>query len=533
MRIVTVARLGIVALAIVLSAASAKKPQTGAAATEKNVVLYEPRPKFNWPHRRGTTYRVVLYQLTRDPAMPRRLVYDDINYTEKTWRPPDDLDFETRYELFIYDDQQQLVTSWGFTIGFEKAKVIFPPPEAKAKVNSLSPEFRISPLQYSNVVYRFQIAEDPEFDKIVETGSVIHGSAVKEFAGQDNELGTADDVRYVPWQMQRVLKPNKTYYWRINALYYQYDELQSGVIPDPQNAIGRSTVDGVFTIPPQSGSDSLANVTQITRDSTNTLMPTLNKRLDLAYVLMLPDGGAEIRVAGAEVRAGVPVFDTGREEFTKSVRGSLDLHPQWDVDGEGLFFDSDRSNKIANIWYKRRDARGYTQLTFHGENAWFPTVSKDGNKVAYMVYDTQVSGNWSIWIVDRDGRSATELGPGEYPQFSPDGSRIAFSLRDANGFYQLWVMDTSGGGRIQITNENNNKLPAWHPNGKKLFFVSDRAGNDDIWMVEVEGARMNQLTNYMGVDTTPELTPDGRYLLFSTQRGGEVLHIWMGELSEG
>lgn len=531
MRIVTVARLGTVALAILLSSASAKQPVGGAARTEKNVVLYEPRPKFNWPHRRGATYRVVLYQLTRDPAMPRRLVYDDVNYTEKTWRPHDDLDFETRYELFVYDDANAIVTSWGFTIGFEEAKVLFPPPTAK--VNNLSPEFQITPLQYTNVVYRFEIAEDSGFDKVVEKGEVLHASSVLEFAGQDNELGTADDVRYVPWKMQRVLKPNKTYHWRIRAYYHTYEELSSGVVPDAANAMGSSEVTGSFTIPPQSGSDSLANVTQITRDQQHTFFPTLSKRLDLAYVLKLPDGGAEIRVAGSQLRGGVPVFDTGREEFTKSVQFSVDDHPQWDVDGEGLFFDSNRSNKIGNIWYKRRDARGYTQLTFHEKSAWYPTVSKDGNKVAYQVYDQQVTGGWSIWTVDRDGRSATELGPGEFPQFSPDGSRLAFSLRDANGRYQIWVMDVNGGNRIQITNEFNNKIPTWHPGGKKLVFVSDRGQNDDIWMVEVEGARMFQLTNYMGEDTTPEITPDGRYLLFSTTRGGEILHIWMGEMHEG
>jgi hypothetical protein len=531
MRIATVARLGIVALAAVLSAATAKPVQTGAAKTEKNVVLYEPRPKFNWPHRKGQTYRVVLYQLTRDPAMPRRLVYDDVNYTEKTWRPPDDLDFETRYELFIYDEQAALVTSWGFTIGYEEAKVLFPPPTSK--VNSLSPEFRIAPLQYSNVVYRFEISEDPSFDKVVDSGSVFHTTSVREFAGQDNEMGTDDDVRFVPWQVSRVLKPNKTYHWRVRALYYTAEELASGVVPDPQNAMGSSEVSGTFTIPPQSGSDSLANVTQITKDSSASFFPTLSKRLDLAYVTALPDGGAEIRVAGSEVRGGVPVFDTGREEFTKSVQGSVDDHPQWDVDGEGLFFDSNRSNKTGNIWYKRRDARGYTQLTFHDTNAWFPTVSKDGNKVAYQVYDSQVRGEWSIWIVDRDGRSATELGPGEYPQFSPDGTKIAFALRDVYGAFQIWIMDVNGGNRIQITNENNNTMPTWHPNGKKLVFVSNRSGNEDIWMVEVEGVRMDQLTNYMGRDITPEITPDGRYLLFSTQRGGEVLRIWMGEMHGG
>jgi TolB protein len=234
------------------------------------------------------------------------------------------------------------------------------------------------------------------------------------------------------------------------------------------------------------------------------------------------------------IRAGVPVFDTGREEFTKSMRGSWDMRPQWDVDGEGLFFDSDRTNSISNIWYKRRDARGYTQLTTSQVNAWGPTVSKDGNKVAYQVANSENKAGWSIWVMDRDGRSATELGEGEEPAFSPDGKKLAFTATDAKGSRQIWVMDTSGGNRVQITNENDNHKPVWHPSGKKLVFVSNRAENDDVWMSELDSPRMVQLTNYFGDDTDPEFTPDGRYLLFaSTRGGGDYHHIWMGEISGG
>jgi TolB protein len=232
------------------------------------------------------------------------------------------------------------------------------------------------------------------------------------------------------------------------------------------------------------------------------------------------------------MRSGTPIYDTGREEFTKSVKGSWDMRPQWDVDGDGIFFDSDRSQQLSNIWYKRRDARGYTQLTFHNVNAMGPTISKDGNKVAYQVANNENLAGASIWVVDRDGRAATELGAGENPAFSPDGSKIAFSARDASGNHQIWIMDTSGGNRVQITNEFNNMMPTWHPSGKRMVFVSNRADNNDIWMVELDGARMVQLTNYLGDDTTPEFTPDGRYLLFASQRNSDIHHIWMGEIAQ-
>nr|MBA3500311.1 TolB family protein [Deltaproteobacteria bacterium] len=382
--------------------------------------------------------------------------------------------------------------------------------------------------------------ESPSFDKIIDHGYISHQENVKTFAGPDNELGTQDDIRFVGWPVGKVLKPNKTYHWRVRGYYFdEGDFANKGTVPSKESAGGRSEATGSFTIPPQSGSDSLANVTQITRDSANTGQPTLSKRLDLAYISINPDEGSEIRVAGVQVQRGVPVFDTGREEFTKSVKGSKDQWPQWDVDGEGLFFASDRSSGIPNIWYKRRDARGYTQLTFHDKMARGPTISKDGNRVAYQVANNENSAGWSIWMVGRDGRSATELGSGEQPKFSPDGKKLAFSQLDFNGVKQIWVMDTSGGNRVQITNEAcprhsciGNQMPVWHPSGQRLVFVSDtKSENHDIWMVELDGARMVQLTNYLGSDTTPEFTPDGRYILFASQRGGDTFHIWMGEFA--
>jgi WD40-like Beta Propeller Repeat len=520
------------------SASSGGKTGGGASRTEKTGVFYTTKPRFEWPHRKGSNYRVVLWRIPTVAGQQRIAVYDQLNYTERFWIPADNLDFQTRYELFVYNDAMQIVTSWGFTIGFQPPQVIFPEPNAK--VRNLSPEIRIAPFDYPWVYYGFEIAESAAFDKVVDTGYVSHQDNVKVFAGPDNELGTSDDIRFVGWPVSKVLKPNKTYYWRVRGYYFdEGDFANKGTVPSKESAGGKSEATGSFTIPPQSGSDSLANVTQITRDSANTGQPTLSKRLDLAYISINPDGGSEIRVAGVQVQKGVPIFDTGREEFTKSVKGSTDQWPAWDVDGEGLFFASDRSSGTPNIWYKRRDARGYTQLTFHDRTAWGPTISKDGNRVAYQVKNNENSAGWSIWIVGRDGRSATELGAGEQPKFSPDGKKLAFSQVDFNGVKQIWVMDTNGGNRVQITNEacprfncTGNQTPIWHPQGNRLVFVSDtKSENHDIWMVELDGARMVQLTNYLGADVTPEFTPDGRYLMFASQRGGDTFHIWMGEFA--
>ena len=67
----TFLRVGLILVAAMLAVASAK-PQASSIKTEKTGVFYEPRPKFEWRHRRGNTYRVVLTQLPRRSGDQRR-----------------------------------------------------------------------------------------------------------------------------------------------------------------------------------------------------------------------------------------------------------------------------------------------------------------------------------------------------------------------------------------------------------------------------------------------------------------------------
>src|SRR5438552_18337196 len=88
-----IARIALVIGALALCLASAgQKQQTNAngfGATQKNSVFYETKPKFEWPHQKGSTYRVVLWRVPNNPQQPRVAIYDQQNYTEHFWSPPD------------------------------------------------------------------------------------------------------------------------------------------------------------------------------------------------------------------------------------------------------------------------------------------------------------------------------------------------------------------------------------------------------------------------------------------------------------
>ena len=529
-------RAGVAVLATVLCLASGGQTQqnSGAKGPGRSTQYYEMRPKFEWPPRAGVTFRVVLYSVPQFAGQKAQALADIVNHSGRRWRPDFDLEFGKSYDIYVYNQgNNQVVWSQRFSIGFQQPQVLSP--KDRSRINNLSPKFEWKPASYSNVWYEVTIAETEAMDNpIIVSHMISQADNIRTLPGKDREYGTVDDVKFVRYSTDGVLKPSKGYYWRVKSYYYARNEYTDGVIPEAQDAVGSAETSGQFTIPPQSSSsDALANVTRISTDKANAIQPTMSANLELAYVLVDPNGGSEIRVASAKMRDGRPVFDTGREAFTKKVEDSWDLSPQWDVDGEGLYFASNRSQNRFNIWYKRRDARGYTQLTFHDQDALFPSVSKDGNKIAYQLGQWDSKSNncaqqCTIWIIDRDGKAATELGNGEKPVFSPDGSRLVFVDRG-----DIWVMNRDGSNKIQITNDHaDNDFPVWHTSGNRLVFVSERSGNMDLWDVEVDGARMTQLTNYLGPDHTPEFTRDGRFILFASTRGGTWRSIWMGELGQ-
>ncbi len=130
------------------------------------------------------------------------------------------------------------------------------------------------------------------------------------------------------------------------------------------------------------------------------------------------------------------------------------------------------------------------------------------------------------------------------PQISPDGKQIAYVVKSVDqdaGEYRhaIWVVPadgTIGDARRFTYGPKNDHSPRWSPDGKWLAFVSDRegpAGKDkkeekekgrgkpQIWLMPADGGEAHQLTYMKHGASDPVWSPDGRYLAFTAQTGGE------------
>jgi len=129
----------------------------------------------------------------------------------------------------------------------------------------------------------------------------------------------------------------------------------------------------------------------------------------------------------------------------------------------------------------------------------------------------------SLQIIDAQAEtSANErINKQVNPLSSPIVSKIAFrSERDGN--WEIYVMNVDGSNIRRLTNNMaRDDMPRWSPDGKQIVFRSERDGNQEIYLMNSDGSNQRRLTNNDAKDSEPSFTPDGKRILFSSKRTGE------------
>lgn len=121
------------------------------------------------------------------------------------------------------------------------------------------------------------------------------------------------------------------------------------------------------------------------------------------------------------------------------------------------------------------------------------------------------------------------------PEFSPDGTRIAFHSNrppSPGNVGQIYVMSIGGTNLRMLTNsEGTNYGAAWSPDGRQIAFTSERDGNPEVYIMNADGSDQRNLSNNPhGYDAGAQWSPDGKSIAYFS---GEQKPVSEGYIPSG
>ncbi|MBM3750500.1 MAG: hypothetical protein FJW21_04875 [Acidimicrobiia bacterium] len=187
-------------------------------------------------------------------------------------------------------------------------------------------------------------------------------------------------------------------------------------------------------------------------------------------------------------------------------------YPAWSPDGTQIAFESHTVDGNFDVYVMQADGSNVRRLTDHPRRDVGPAWSLDGARIAFM--SDRDGKEFNLYWMRADGTELERLTDGEtdwFPQFSPDGTRIAF-----HRWNDVHVMDLVTRGIQGLTTAPDNGMyPTWSPDGTRLAFMSWRGGPTAVYVMQADGSGQRQVVRMSaGSAIDPRWSPDGRSLLF-------------------
>jgi Tol biopolymer transport system component len=282
------------------------------------------------------------------------------------------------------------------------------------------------------------------------------------------------------------------------------------------------------------GAKGLTESTRLTRKGYDTLSPVYSPDgTRIAYLEANGDEFPGIYVMSADGTGDRKLIE---DVFPTSASGKTIA---WSRDGSRLYYtkaEVERNTDFYDDLYyydlKRKKEVRLTEM-LRGRD---PDPSPDGKKLVFVVNKMGMTrlafldlslDDKKYPAAEKDAVFLNEPGAVQYeaPRWSPDGSKIAVSLWQPGGYKDVWILDAEGKKIVEVTHDRAiDGAPAWSPDGKYLYFSTDRTGIYNLFAYEIETKKLFQITNVLGGAFSPSPSPDNTKLAFTSYsaRGYDV-----------
>src|SRR5262245_59033836 len=198
---------------------------------------------------------------------------------------------------------------------------------------------------------------------------------------------------------------------------------------------------------------------------------------------------------------------SGRRQLTHVAAAQAAGAPDWSTDGAKIVYESNQTGDYR-IWVMNADGSGQTRLT---DDPGFPDLepawSPDGKRILFSRCDDHLHLPFfldcDLEVMNAAGTGMRRLAGGHWTyvrgQYSPDGRRIVVGADRGGLLSALWVMRSDGTGLHRITRPSLQAFwPGWSPNGRRIVFTDNccQGTSSNIWTIRPDGTGLRKLTHF-------------------------------------
>jgi serine/threonine protein kinase len=268
------------------------------------------------------------------------------------------------------------------------------------------------------------------------------------------------------------------------------------------------------------GAPAAASFARLTDQEGNESFPSLS-----------PDGKFLLYVKSANGNADIYLQRVGGGNPLNLTADSPDddTQPVFSPDGQQIAFRSERDG--GGLFLMGATGESVRRLTDAGYN---PAWSPDGREIAYATEgvagprERKLKSQLGAVDIATGARRLIAREDAVQPSWSPNGHRIAYwGVPKGSSRRVLWTIPArGGGGPVPVTrDEHVNWNPVWAPDGKSLYFVSDRSGSMNVWRVPIDEVSGRVLGGPQPVTTSSQslgllsVSHDGQKIVYATDEG--------------
>lgn len=225
----------------------------------------------------------------------------------------------------------------------------------------------------------------------------------------------------------------------------------------------------------------------------------------------------------------IVLYDIQTQTLTPLVSSpSNDSHATWSPDASQIALQTDRDQNWE-IYTVDVETGTERNLTANPASDMYPNWTPEG---AVVHFSTR-SGQSALWTTDPVTNAAMGITdtddcvPDYHPSWSPTDEFLAYRA-DCDGSGDIWQLNLETGERENLTTGfmSTDRYPAVSPDGQRILFVSNRDGNEDIYVMDADGDNVANLTNNAARDKQASWSPDGLYIVFISDRNGSDA-VWV------